>query len=126
MRHDEGLLWHSPITSPSQNAVPRSMIPGVMALVHTTYVHPGVGRTTELIQRKFHWPAYKRDVRDDVLTWGCRRKKSASQRVAMLQARSLQPWEVLEVDTQDIGGKFSAGNQYLLLVVDRASKFVFV
>lgn len=37
------------------------------ALVRTTYAHPGVGRTTELIQRKFHWPTYKRDVRDYVL-----------------------------------------------------------
>ena len=53
MLDEERLLWYSSITSPSRLAMPRSMIPGVMALVHTTYAHPEVGRTTELIQRKF-------------------------------------------------------------------------
>ena len=34
-------------------------------------------------------------------------------------------WQVLEMDTQDMGEKSSTGNRYLLLVVDRASKFAF-
>ena len=71
-------------------AMLRSMIPSIMALVHKTYAHPGDGRTTELIQRKFYWPTYKRDIMHYVLSCGCRmRKKSASRRVAMLQARFL-------------------------------------
>ena len=49
MLDKEGLLWYSPMTSPSRLMMPRSMIPGVMALAHTTYAHPGVGRITELI-----------------------------------------------------------------------------
>lgn len=126
MLDGEVLLWHSPITSPSRIAVPRFMIPGVMALVHTTYAHPGVRPTTWPIQRKFYWPTYKRDVRDYVLSCGCnRRKKSASQQVAMLPAHFLQLLQVLETDTQDLAIKSSAGNRYLLLVVDRASKFAF-
>lgn len=104
MRDEEGLLWHSPITCPSRISVPRSMVPGVMALVHTTCAHPGIGRKTELTQHKFHWLTYKHDVRDYIISYGCRRrKKSASQRVAMLPARLLQAWEVLEMDTQVMG-----------------------
>ena len=61
-----------------------------------------------------------------MLSCGCRRKKrSRSQRIAMLPARFLEPWEVLEVDLQRFPNTSEAGNEYLLLVVDKASKFLF-
>ena len=43
----------------------------------------------------------------------------------MLPARLLEPWEVLEVDLQFFPNTSEAGNVYLLLVVDKASKFLF-
>lgn len=70
MLDDEGLLWQSTITSPSRVAVPRSMILGVMALVHTKYAHLGVGWITALIQRRYHRLTYKRDVKDYVPSCG--------------------------------------------------------
>eukprot|EP00752_Nemacystus_decipiens_P018520 g16605.t1 len=42
----------------------------------------------------------------------------------MMPARLLQPWEVLQIDMQDMKVKSEKGNQYLLVVVDRASKFL--
>lgn len=42
----------------------------------------------------------------------------------MMPARLLQPWEVLEMDLLDMKVNSKSGNRYLLLVVDRASKFV--
>ena len=43
----------------------------------------------------------------------------------MLPGRAIEPWEVLEVDLMRIGTQSLAGNKYLLLVVDKASKFPF-
>ena len=42
----------------------------------------------------------------------------------MLSARYLEPWEVLEVDLQRIPNTPEAGNECLLLVVDKASRFL--
>ena len=43
----------------------------------------------------------------------------------MPPARFLKPWEVLEIDIHDMGAKSGFGNKYLLVAVDRASKFLF-
>ena len=67
-----------------------------------------------------------RDAREYVLSCGCRRRKrSRSQHLAMLPARFLEPSEVLEVDLQKVPNTSEAGNEYLLLGIDKASKFPF-
>ena len=43
----------------------------------------------------------------------------------MLHARYLEPWEVLEVDLRRIPNTSEAGNEYLLLAVDKTSRFLF-
>ena len=61
-----------------------------------------------------------------MLSCGCRRlKKSTSQRVAMLPARFLQPWEVLEENIHDMGARSEAGNKHLFVVGDSAGKLLF-
>ena len=123
---DDGLLWYAPPGSILRLAISRSLVAGILAFVHTTYGHLGVARTTELTQRKYHWASLKRDIRDYVLSCGCRRlKRSTNQRVAMLPARFLKPGEVLEMDIHDMGARSEAGNRLLLVIVDRASKFLF-
>ena len=123
---DDGLLWYAPPGSILRLAIPRPLVLGVLGFVHTTYGHPGVARTTELTQGKYHWISLKSDVRDYVLSCGCRRlKRPISQRVAMLPARFLKPWEVLEMDFHDMGARSEAGNRHLLVIVDRASQFLF-
>ena len=118
---DNGLLWVAPLGKVPRLAVPQSLVPEIMALAHSTYGRPGTARTTALISRRYCWPTLIRDVRDYVLSCGCRRRKrSASQRVAMLPARFLRPGEVLEVDIQDMGVKSDAGNKVVLVVVDKA------
>ena len=123
---DDGLLWHAPPGSILRLAIPRSLVPGALAFVHTTYGHPGVARTAELTQGKYHWTSLKSDVRDYVLSCGCRRlKRSTSQRVIMLPVRFFKPWEVLEMDIHDMRARSETGNRHLLVIVDRASKFLF-
>ena len=61
-----------------------------------------------------------------VLSCGCRTfKRSTSQRVAMLPARFLQPWKVLEKDIHNMGARLEAGNKHLLVVGGRARKLRF-
>ena len=45
--------------------------------------------------------------------------------MAKMPARLLWPWEVLEMDLQDMKHVSIAGNRYLLVVVDRGSRFAF-
>lgn len=123
---DEGLLWYAPKGADPKLAIPRVLVPGVLALVHSTFGHPGVARTTLLVQGKYTWSTLIKDVREYVFSCGCRRRKRAnSQRVAMMPAKFLRPWEVLEMDIQDLKQESQDGNRYLLVVVDRASKFLF-
>lgn len=123
---DVGILWYVPRGQKPVLAVPRSMISRVLSLVHSIHGHPGVARTTLLVRDRFGWPTLRRDVREYVLSCGCRRRKrSNSRKVWMLPARFLKPWEVLEMDIQDLHQVSAAGNRYLLVVVERASKFVF-
>ena len=75
---DEGILWHIPDGEDPKLAIPRAMIPGVLALVHSTFGHPGMARTTLLIQSKYHWPTLVKDAREYVLSCGCRRRKRAN------------------------------------------------
>ena len=42
----------------------------------------------------------------------------------MLPAKFTEPWEVLEIDFQDMGTTSSSGNRYRLLIVDKASRFL--
>ena len=95
----------------------------MLALVHGTYGHPGAARTLLLIMDKYWWPTIAQDTRDYVLSCRCRwRKRAWSQRMAMMPARLLWPWEVLKMDLQDMKHVFSAGNTYLLVIVDRTSR----
>ena len=52
---EDGLLRYAPPSSMLNLAIPRSLVPGILAHVHTTYGHPGVARTTELMQGRYHW-----------------------------------------------------------------------
>ena len=123
---DNGLHWYAPPGSILRLAIPRALVPGILALIHTPYGHPRVVRTTDLTQRKYHWTSLKSDIRDYVLSCECRRlKRSTSQRVAMLTARFLKPWKVLEMDIYDMGTRSEVRNKHVLDIVDRASKFLF-
>lgn len=81
-------------------AVPRELIPRVLALVHGTFGHPGVARTEILIERKYR-PTLKDDTREYVLSCKHRRRKRPwNKQIAMLPAGLLHPWEVLEMNLQ--------------------------
>ncbi|CAM9973671.1 unnamed protein product [Choristocarpus tenellus] len=43
----------------------------------------------------------------------------------MLPAKFLEPWDILEMDLQDVGHISTKGKKYMLIVIDRASRFPF-
>ena len=107
-------------------AIPHCLEPHLLALVHCQHGQPRVTRTLSLLRDRFYWPGVCRDTRDYVLSCGCRRRKrSRSQRRAMLPTRFLEPEEVLEVNLQRFPNTSHDGIEYLLLMVDKASKFPF-
>ena len=57
---DEGILWHAPGGENPELAVPRVMIPGVLALVHSTFGIPGVAHISILAQGKYNRPTWSR------------------------------------------------------------------
>ncbi|CAB1098497.1 unnamed protein product [Ectocarpus sp. CCAP 1310/34] len=122
---DDHLLLHAPRGRACAIAVPKELVPTVLALVHGTYGHPGAACTTLFIERKSQWSTLKKDVLVYVLSCKCRRRKRAwSTQLLMIPARLLQRWEVLEMGIQDPKVPSDKGNHHLLVVVDRASTFL--
>ena len=107
-------------------AIPESMIAAVLALVHTLHEHAGVEATLALVRDHFHWPTVIRDTRRYVFSCGCRRyKRPNSTRIALLPGRTLELWDELQMYILKIDTPSLSGNRYVLLVVDRPSKFPF-
>ena len=123
---ENNLVWHTPNDSKPVLAVPRSIVPELLALVHTLHGHAGVGATLALVRNHFHWPTIARDTRLYVASCGCnRRKRFRSQEIATMPGRTVEPWETLEVDILSMGTTSRTGNKYIMLLVDRASRFPF-
>ena len=102
------------------------MVPELLVLVRTLHEHAGVGATLALVRGHFYWPAIARDTRLYVASCGCnRRKRSRIQKIATIPGRAVEPWETLQVDILFIGTTCRKGSKYVLLEVDRASRFPF-
>ena len=53
---DNGVRWYAPRSKKNILAIPRTPMPGGLALVSSTFDHPGVARTTLLVKNKYSWP----------------------------------------------------------------------
>ncbi|CAM9987057.1 unnamed protein product, partial [Sphacelaria rigidula] len=123
---ENDLLWYTSPKKPAKLAIPRSLMPGLLAWVHTTHGHAGVMRTTAGVNARYEWPDLFVDIRKYLLSCGCRRRKRTnSHTLAMRPDRFLRAWEVLEMDISDMKQVSASGNRYLLIIVDRATKFPF-
>ena len=61
--YDQYILWHASNDEDPKLAIPKAMIPRLLALVHSTFGHPGVAGTKLLIQGKYSWFTLVKDVR---------------------------------------------------------------
>ena len=88
---DQDLVWKTGKGSKARLAIPQSLVPDLLALVHAQHGHPGVAGTTALLKERFHGPHLSRGARDCALSCGCRlRKRSRSQQIAMLPSKILR------------------------------------
>lgn len=79
----------------------------------------GAERITLLIERKYHWPTLKEDVRACVLSCKCRRRKRTTPDAGAASSAV----GGVEMDIQGMKVPSDKGNHHLLVVVDRATKF---
>ena len=60
-------------------------------MVHSTFGHSGVARTTLLVREKYSWLTIRKYITQYVLSSGCRRRKQTNgPNVWMLPARFLR------------------------------------
>lgn len=121
------LAWYTPVGNRKPVlAIHHGLVSHLMALVHPMHGHPSVASTLVLLRERSYWPTRTPDVQECVLSYGCRRRKcSTSQRTAMLPGLATQLWEVLEIDLTRVGVTSLAHNEYVLLAVEKVSKFRF-
>lgn len=101
----------------------------LVSLVHAMHGHPGIEATLTLLRERFFWPTMTRDARHLLIARAVYLmsheetfKKSAD---LILPGRAIQPQVVVEIELMIVGVDrvLVAGNRYLLLVVDKASRF---
>ena len=89
--------------------------------------HPGAARTIGLIRQQFWWPTLVRDTNEFVAACSiCARGKASHQRPAgLLNPLPIpsRPWSHIAVDFVS-GLPPSAGNSFILTIIDRFSKAV--
>ena len=67
---DEDLLWATSTGETSSLAMPQTLEPLMLALVHSTYAHPRGGRGTALINQRFYWLTSAWYIHNYVLSCG--------------------------------------------------------
>jgi hypothetical protein len=89
--------------------------------------HRGISKTTERVRRYFHWPTLIEDVQEYVRSCpACQRNKPSNQQPAGLLQPIPVPTQRWQQVTMDLITQLPAsqqGNDSILVVVDRLSKF---
>ena len=86
--------------------IPRTLVPGLLALIRHLHKHPGVASTVALTREGFHWPTVVRDLPEYDLSCGCRKCRRSSSQQLELEV------DLLCVDTISLGG-----SEYIILAV---------
>ena len=99
LKDDNGSLWYAPRGKRGKIltfAIPRTLIPGgvVPGSYHLRTPRRGSHNT---VGERYSWPSLRKDVRQYVLSCGCRPRKRANRhKVWMIPARFMHQWEVIE------------------------------
>ena len=63
---DNGVPLYAPRGEKPTLAILRTLIPGVLPLLHSTVGHPGVARTTLLVRDEYSWPSLRKEMRQSM------------------------------------------------------------
>ena len=106
----------------NQLLVPSSCVEKVLHGLHDDIGHPGRDRTLSLIQSRFYWPGYTKDVENHVRQ--CFRgvcHKSRNLKAPVVPIITSQPMELVCLDYLLV--EPSQGYEHLLVITDHFTKF---
>lgn len=109
--------------------VPDALRPRILQWCHSSHFscHPGITRTTFVVEQRFWWPSLREDVREFVAACpDCARSKTSRKPPSgLLHPLSIprRPWCHISIDFVT-GFPLSSGNTAVLTVVNRFSKIV--
>lgn len=90
--------------------------------------HPGIAKTVEHLRRYFFWPRMSTQIRDFISNCStCKETKSPNQTLRPPMGAQIlveHPWQFLYTDLLGPYPRSKAGNSYILVVLDKFSKFV--
>ena len=106
----------------SQVVIPSSCVGRVLKALHDDIGHPGRDRTLSLVQARFYWPGYTKDVNNYVhQCFRCVCRKAKTQKEPIVPIITSQPLELVCVDYLLV--EPSQGYEHLLVITDHFTKF---
>ncbi|KAF4654330.1 hypothetical protein FOL47_010031 [Perkinsus chesapeaki] len=104
--------------------VPRGFRTRILQDLHESTGHVGINKLFELSRRAYFWPSQKEDCRRFVNECeGCTRTRATQHRAVLRPYESGDLFADMQADICGPLPKTSRGNEYLLVVVDQASRF---
>jgi hypothetical protein len=88
--------------------------------------HPGIGKTRDLIQLRYHWKGMRDDIDSYVSSCDkCQKRKPFNRSVEppLQSTKIMYPFALVGIDIQELPVTYD-GNRYLLVIVDYFSKWI--
>ena len=127
---ENGVLYRKWInnadTDRLQVVIPKYFVPKVLSQVHKQICHLGIHKTFDIVQNRFYWPGFHKDIQDFCKSCATCAKNKLVPRPRM----PLQPIEIKPVPFHMVGidiiGPLKLtrrGNRYILSVIDYYTKY---
>jgi transposase InsO family protein len=105
-----------------QLVVPSSCVSKVLHQLHDDIGHPGRDRTLALVQVRFYWPGYTRDIENYVKQcFRCMCRKAQNPKASIVPIITSRPLELVCMDYLLV--EPSQGYEHLLVITDHFTKF---
>jgi hypothetical protein len=96
--------------------------------MHDALGHPGATRTINTLRHRYYWKGMNMDIRDYVngCIWCKKRKAYTGRALVPVQKYEMPrtPFEVIHVDLTGKLPETASGNQYIMVVKDKLTKWV--
>lgn len=110
--------------------IPQSLTNQVIADAHNPPLssHGGTAKTLEIVQRTFYWPRMVVQIKEFVRNCSiCKETKAPNQTLRPPMGQQIEvehPWQFLYTDLLGPYPRSKSGNCYILIVLDKFSKYV--
>ncbi len=109
--------------------VPDELRPKLLLKFHENFGHPGINKTTQLINPYYWWPDVRKDIRKHVTS--CKtcqlakhRHRPAFGKYTLFES-NLEPLEVVGLDTVELGSSAAkTRHKYIQVIIDHMTRYV--